>query len=79
MYEVQKEEQLVDLLGIKKYLIDEGEVDNDIFKGYESTIHVFRVDDVENLLKKLCNPANLTKITGALVMGKPLKLEDLLK
>lgn len=74
--EAKKEEQLVDILGLKRYY---GKFD----AGYECLIehpggNLFRVSDVEAFLKKLCTPGNLTKITGALIMGKPLKLEDLI-
>lgn len=68
--EAKKEEQLVDMLGLKKY--------KDSEVGLGEGLDYFRVDDVEAFLKKLCNPGNLTKITGALLMGKPLKLEDLI-
>ena len=74
-----KKERLVDLIPVKKYSVDEGQIDNKIYKGYESYLEVMRVDDIELFLEKISHPTNLAKLVKAMAFGQKIDFEDILK
>lgn len=77
-----KEERLVDHLPIKKYYVGSEDItseENLHHSDRKFCVLVIKVDDVEEFLKKLARPQNMTKITMALISGKLPNLEDLIK